>query len=44
MEEAARVWRQQLECSMTARWMCGVSLKDIERSVDLYSLQGIQSG
>ena len=28
---------------MMVRWMCGVSLKDRERSVDLYSLLGIQS-
>ena len=25
------------------RWMCGVSLKDRKRSVDLYSLLGVQS-
>ena len=25
------------------RWMCEVSLKDRKRSVDLYSLQGVQS-
>ena len=28
---------------MMARWMCGVSLKDTKRSVDLYSLLGVQS-
>ena len=28
---------------MMVRWMCGVSLKDSKRSVDLYSLLGIQS-
>ena len=28
---------------MMVRWMCGVSLKDRKRSVDLYSLVGIQS-
>ena len=28
---------------MMVRWVCGVSLKDRERSVDLYSLLGIQS-
>ena len=25
------------------RWMCGVSLKDRKRSVNLYSLLGVQS-
>ena len=25
------------------RWKCGVSLKDRKRSVDLYSLLGVQS-
>ena len=25
------------------RWMCGVLLKDRKRSVDLYSLLGVQS-
>ena len=28
---------------MMVRWMCGVSLKDRKRSVDLYSLLGVQS-
>ena len=28
---------------MMVRWMCGVSLKDRRRSVDLYSLLGVQS-
>ena len=28
---------------MMVRWMCGVSLKDRKRSVDLYSLLGIRS-
>ena len=28
---------------MMVRWMCGVSLKDRRRSVDLYSLLGFQS-
>ena len=28
---------------MMVRWMCGVSLKDRKRSVDLYSFLGIQS-
>ena len=28
---------------MMVRWMCGVSLKDSKRSVDLYSLLGVQS-
>ena len=28
---------------MMVRWMCGVSLKDTKRSVDLYSLLGVQS-
>ena len=28
---------------MIVRWMCGVSLKDRKRSVDLYSLLGEQS-
>ena len=28
---------------MTVRWMCGVSLKDRKRSVDLYSLLGVES-
>ena len=28
---------------MMVRWMCGVSLKDRKRSVDLYSLPGVQS-
>ena len=28
---------------MIVRWMCGVSLKDRKRSVDLYSLLGVQS-
>ena len=28
---------------MMVRWMCGVSLKDRKRSVDLYSLSGVQS-
>ena len=27
---------------MMVRWMCGVSLKDRKRSVDLYSLLGVQ--
>ena len=29
---------------MMVRWMCGVSLKDRKRSVDLYSLLRVQSG
>ena len=28
---------------MMVRWMCGVSLKDRKRSVNLYSLLGVQS-
>ena len=28
---------------MMVRWMCGVSLKDRKRSVELYSLLGVQS-
>ena len=28
---------------MMVRWMCGVSLNDRKRSVDLYSLLGVQS-
>ena len=28
---------------MMVRWMCRVSLKDRKRSVDLYSLLGVQS-
>ena len=28
---------------MMVRWMCGVSLKDRKRSVDLYSLLSVQS-
>ena len=28
---------------MMVRWMCGVSLKNRKRSVDLYSLLGVQS-
>ena len=28
---------------MMVRWMCGVSLKDRKRTVDLYSLLGVQS-
>ena len=28
---------------MMVRWMCGVLLKDRKRSVDLYSLLGVQS-
>ena len=28
---------------MMVRWMCGVSLKDTKRSVDLYSLLGVES-
>ena len=28
---------------MIVRWMCGVSLKDRKRSVDLYSLLGVRS-
>ena len=28
---------------MMVRWMCGVSLKDRKRSVDLYSLLGVES-
>ena len=28
---------------MMVRWMCGVSLKDRKRSVDLYSFLGVQS-
>ena len=28
---------------MMVKWMCGVSLKDRKRSVDLYSLLGVQS-
>ena len=28
---------------MMVRWMCGGSLKDRKRSVDLYSLLGVQS-
>ena len=28
---------------MMVRWMCGVSLKDMKRSVDMYSLLGVQS-
>ena len=28
---------------MMARWMCGMSLKDRRRSVDLYSLLGVWS-
>ena len=28
---------------MMVRWMCGVSLKDRNRSVDLYNLLGVQS-
>ena len=28
---------------MMVRWMCGASLKDRKRSVDLYSLLGVQS-
>ena len=28
---------------MMVRWMCGVLLKDMKRSVDLYSLLGVQS-
>ena len=28
---------------MMVRWICGVSLKDRKRSVDLYSLLGVQS-
>ena len=28
---------------MKVRWMCGVSMKDRKRSVDLYSLLGVQS-
>ena len=28
---------------MKARWICGVSLKDRKRTVDLYSLLGVQS-
>ena len=28
---------------MMVRWMCGVSLKDRKRSVDLYSLLRVQS-
>ena len=27
---------------MMLRWICGVSLKDRKRSVDLYSLLGLQ--
>ena len=33
---------QSLE-RMMVRWMCGVSLRDRKRSVDLYSLLGVQS-
>ena len=29
---------------MMVRWMCGVSLKDRKRSVDFYSLLGVQCG
>ena len=35
-------WIHQWE-RMMVRWMCGVSLKDRKRSVDLYSLFGVQS-
>ena len=37
--------RQSLERTerMISRWMCGVSLKDRKRSVDLYSLLRVQS-
>ena len=28
---------------MMVRWMCGVSLKDRKRSVDLYSHLGVES-
>ena len=28
---------------MMVRWICRVSLKDIERSVDFYSLPGVQN-
>ena len=28
---------------MMVRWMCGVSLSDSKRSVDLYSLPGVQN-
>ena len=28
---------------MMVRWMCGVSLRDRKRSVDLYSLLGVES-
>ena len=28
---------------MIVRWMCGVSLRDREPSVDMYSLRGVQS-
>ena len=28
---------------MMVRWICGVSLKDRKRSVDLYSILGVQS-
>ena len=28
---------------MMVRWMCGVSLKDRKRSVDLYNLLGVES-
>ena len=39
-ENLNSLWRAE---RMMVRWMCGVSLKDRRRNVDLYSLLGFQS-
>ena len=42
MKEANLQSLERME-RMMVRWMCGVSLKDRKRSVDLYSLLGVES-